>query len=219
MRILIILVSLGLISMLCGSSVAYAAQDAPSGKKRYCGEPGLLDPEKPQFETFDHVDRVAILFWITGPFEIDEKDLPATLQRENLKKLVKDIFEERYRELDQGIIPTNKRGCFNRKNQPVTLYDNKEKGAAKKFYEVIKDEGTLAVQFYVQYYDVDAKNKSDEKKSKASDVVTMQITIKRSGHRTLDPIDFQSTPTTKSISADNNYLAESINKFIRGRIF
>ncbi|MCL4678895.1 MAG: hypothetical protein KJ017_09945 [Alphaproteobacteria bacterium] len=218
MRTLVIFM-LTLITTLSVVSLAYA-EDAKPEKKSYCGQPGIPDPKSPEFQTFDNVDRVAILFWITGPFEVDEKELPEILQRENLKTLVKGIFEERYKELDGGIIPTNKSWCFNRKNQPVMLYDyNEEKEADKKFYDVIKDEGTLAVHFYVQFFDIDRKNEEDEKTSKASDVVTMQVTIRRTGYRLLDKMDFKNTPLTASIHANNNYLAEKINRFIRGRIF
>lgn len=208
-----------LISALSGASIVHGADDVKPEKRRHCGQPGIPNPASPVFKTFDNVDRVAILFSIIGPSEIEEKDLPAILQRENLKKLVRDVFEERYRKLDQGIIPTNKSWCFNRKNQPVTLYDfNQEREAGEKFYDIIKDEGTLAVKFYVQYFNV-AKNREDLRKTKKSEVVTMQITVKRTGYFTLSHLDFLSTPLTASIHADNDYLKPIIESFIRERIY
>lgn len=109
----------------------------------------------------------AVLASGTIPREYDQKKLPQILQKENLEKLVADVHRDIFR-----VIPKYGYGCFDKRNQPVQIYNYSDRDQRKQYREHIHDPRTLLVFLRVVVHKAE-----DIGNTPGEDVVSLSVTL------------------------------------------
>lgn len=94
---------------------------------------------------FDNVDRVIIAVDNYSNNEKTQALLPDILKHQSLEKVLKEKYERRYKELPEDTEPSNRKNCYNRNGQSVTVYPYKTPKQKEKFHKKAEKVGTLAV--------------------------------------------------------------------------
>lgn len=112
-----------------------------------CSVGGSLDIEP--FPTFNNVGRVAIFVEITKQDKrINLEELPAPVQKENLERMLKQIYEKRYAKLDKHLWRSTP-GCYDKNGQPVTVQPFVTQEDRQKAKEISLDVATLTVYLHI----------------------------------------------------------------------
>ncbi len=140
------------------------AEEMPSEKKDkiFC-QSESIPSKNPLFENVKQVIITARLV-PTSSYETLEfqQSLPEAIREENILQMLKTIYERRFTTEGGRVQQTFTRGCYGRKDQPVTIYHHSNRQEKKQFFQLSKEEGVLGVYFMGRVMVADARNKLGE---------------------------------------------------------
>lgn len=203
---------LGAILAAALSSATYIvfAQNNPP-KEEYCQSVSMTPGDNWVNPVFNNVKQVVIVVDV-HPSSLEEEkgsNLPDALKKENLRKVLKELYTKRYASDGRKDSPTPR--CYDRHDQDVIVMSDKDIKDGEHF-KLAKDPGTLTVYFQVTFFD-----KGTFGLNIKDDTVALNVIHARSNLEI--PIFNQATyPFPLSLDAPNEKLAAQIFNYMENRI-
>ncbi len=150
--------------------------------------------------------------------EFRNEDLPEPLQKENLEKLLQELYENRFSSRKGTLLSTESRGCHDRNDQPVTIIDLKakagiiSKSGQERFEAATKEKDTLSILLKVGLIESDSRYMDTD-----SHTVVFYMDQLRPGVPEYNKTQ-HGFPYSMSVSVDEETIGKTLKYFIRSQI-